>query len=134
MFYTVTVFFDWGSEEVGTFTDLADAMATATATVEEVWSEGGRVYLDALTEASGAVVTTLALTPSHAARDARAVEADSTWLDADDMPPVVGSTGWMTEATFGRDDGTGRRCGYADRQFNRSLRRHWRSLRAAYCR
>ncbi len=55
-------------------------------------------------------------------------------LALDDMPPIEGSTSWRTEAGHGKDDGSGRRCAYADNQHRRSVRRAARQVLRAYCR
>jgi hypothetical protein len=55
-------------------------------------------------------------------------------LTADDRPVIEGSSSWLTEAKHGADDGTGRRCAYADNQYRRSVRRAARQVLRAYCR
>ena len=57
-----------------------------------------------------------------------------TDLDIDDRPVIEGSTSWRTEASYGKDDGSGRRCSYADNQYHRSVRRAARQVLRAYCR
>ena len=55
-------------------------------------------------------------------------------LSLDDRPIIEGSTSWRTEASYGKDDGSGRRCAYADNQYRRSVRRAARQVLRAYCR
>ena len=55
-------------------------------------------------------------------------------LNLDDRPIIEGSTSWRTEASYGKDDGSGRRCAYADNQYHRSERRAARQVLRAYCR
>ena len=55
-------------------------------------------------------------------------------LTADERPVIEGSSAWLTEAKHGADDGTGRRCAYADNQHRRSVRRAARQVLRAYYR
>ena len=125
-----------GHTLVGAYTAEAEALAAAQEAADAHWPwrsvvvgtwEGAECISERQVQAS-TEVRSMGLTTVPAYR--RAVG----WLTPEDMPPVIGSPGWATEASYGRDDGSGRRYRYADRQHTRSLRRQWRVFRRQYCR
>jgi len=55
-------------------------------------------------------------------------------IDWDERRTIEGSAGWRTEASYGKDDGSGRRCAYSDNQYRRSVRRAARQVLREYFR
>jgi len=55
-------------------------------------------------------------------------------IDWDERRVIEGSAVWRTEASYGKDDGSGRRCAYADNQYRRSVRRAARLVLREYFR